>query len=549
MSQLRISGGAVYDPANGVDGDVRDICIADGRIVASLPDGAPRLDARGMVVMPGGIDMHAHIASSSVNQGRRLLPEEHTVDAAPAPALVEGEARSGTGGTIPSTFTTGYRYAGLGYTTVFDAAVAAAGARDTHAQLDDTPVIDAGFFVLMGNDAYLLRQIAAGERDRARDYAAWLLGATGAYAIKVVNPGGVEGWKRNVREVQSLDDPAPANGVTPRAILETLADAAHVLHLPHPVHIHCNNLGLPGNVATTLESMRALTGRPAHFTHLQFHAYAGEKGKAWASGATQIAEYVNAHPEVTGDVGQVMFGDATTVTADGAVEYLLHASSGRKWVNVDVELETGCGIVPYAYRDRAAIASLQWVVGLELFLLSTDPWRMALSTDHPNGGTFMSYPELIRLLMDRAYRDERLKGINQKLLAGTALADGLAREYTLGEIAIITRAGPARQLGLVRKGHLGVGADADLTIYSRNANIAEMFATPRYVLKDGVLVVEEGQLRRAPTGRRLHVRPGYDDAVTRDLERWFDRYGTVSFANYPVAGVRDTPIQASAISR
>jgi len=549
MSQLRISGGAVYDPANGVDGDVRDICIADGRIVASLPDGAPRLDARGMVVMPGGIDMHAHIASSSVNQGRRLLPEEHTVDAAPAPALVEGEARSGTGGTIPSTFTTGYRYAGLGYTTVFDAAVAAAGARDTHAQLDDTPVIDAGFFVLMGNDAYLLRQIAAGERDRARDYAAWLLGATGAYAIKVVNPGGVEGWKRNVREVHSLDDPAPANGVTPRAILETLADAAHVLHLPHPVHIHCNNLGLPGNVATTLESMRALTGRPAHFTHLQFHAYAGEKGKAWASGATQIAEYVNAHPEVTGDVGQVMFGDATTVTADGAVEYLLHASSGRKWVNVDVELETGCGIVPYAYRDRAAIASLQWVVGLELFLLSTDPWRMALSTDHPNGGTFMSYPELIRLLMDRAYRDERLKGINQKLLAGTALADGLAREYTLGEIATITRAGPARQLGLVRKGHLGVGADADLTIYSRNANIAEMFATPRYVLKDGVLVVEEGQLRRAPTGRRLHVRPGYDDAVTRDLERWFDRYGTVSFANYPVAGVRDTPIQASAISR
>ncbi|MGH7624353.1 MAG: formylmethanofuran dehydrogenase subunit A [Gemmatimonadaceae bacterium] len=539
MSQLRITGGAVYDPANGVNGDVRDVCIADGRIVASLPDGAPRLDARGMVVMPGGIDMHAHIASSSVNQGRRLLPEEHTVDPAPAPGLVEGEARSGTGGTIPSTFTTGYRYAGLGYTTVFDAAVAAANARDTHAQLDDTPVIDAGFFVLMGNDAYLLAQIAAGERDRARDYAAWLLGATGAYAIKVVNPGGVEGWKRNVREVRSLDDPAPANGVTPRAIIETLADAAQVLGLPHPVHIHCNNLGIPGNVATTLESMRALTGRPAHFTHLQFHAYAGEKGKTWASGAAQIAEYVNAHPEVTGDVGQVMFGNATTVTADGAVEYLLHASSGRKWVNVDVELETGCGIVPYAYKDRAAVASLQWVVGLELFLLSADPWRMVLSTDHPNGGTFMSYPELIRLLMDRAWRDERLKGVNQKLLAGTALADGLAREYTLGEIAIITRAGPARQLGLAHKGHLGAGADADVTIYSRNANIAEMFAMPRYVLKGGVLVVEEGQLRRAPAGQRLHVRPDYDTAVTRDLERWFDRYGTVSFANYPVAAVRD----------
>ena len=104
-----------------------------------------------------------------------------------------------------------------------------------------------------------------------------------------------------------------------------------------------------------------------------------------------------------------MFGDATTLTADGAVEYLLHTSTGKKWVNADIELETGCGIVPYTYKDKAAVAALQWAVGLELFLLSTDPWRMVLSTDHPNGGSFMSYPELIRLLMDRTYRDEKLK--------------------------------------------------------------------------------------------------------------------------------------------
>ena len=98
--------------------------------------------------------------------------------------------RSGTGGTVPTTFTTGYRYAGLGYTTVFDAAVAPLLARHSHAELDDTPCVDGGIFVLMGNDEYLLRQVAAGERERARDYAAWLLGSTGAYAIKIVNPGG-----------------------------------------------------------------------------------------------------------------------------------------------------------------------------------------------------------------------------------------------------------------------------------------------------------------------------------------------------------------------
>jgi formylmethanofuran dehydrogenase subunit A len=533
----------VHDPANQVDGEVRDVCLEDGRIVPHLPDGTPTLDARGMIVMPGGVDIHSHLASSSCNHARRLLPEEHSLDPAPAPGLREGaSARSGTGGTVPTTFTTGYRYAGLGYTTVFDAAVAPLMARHSHAELEDTPCLDGGIFVLMGNDEYLLRQIASGERDRARDYAGWLIGSTGGYAIKVVNPGGIEAWKSGQRNLSGLDDSLAGSGVTPRAILETLADAGNELGLPHPIHIHCNNLGMPGNSAVTLATMQALAGRRAHFTHLQFHSYGGP---GWSSGSRPIIEYVNAHEEVSVDVGQVMFGPATTITADGPVEYLLHKSSGRKWVNIDIELETGCGIVPIAYKDKAAVSALQWAVGLELFLLSSDPWRVVLSTDHPNGGSFLSYPALIQLLMDRSVREDRLKQVNPRLLAESPLADGLPREYSLNEIAIITRAGPARLLGLRHKGHLGPGADADITIYSRDRDVARMFATPRYVIKGGALVVEEGQLRRAPSGRRLRLQPGYDSAFLPDLRRHFEAYSTVAFENYPVQGISDDPIPLS----
>ena len=152
-------------------------------------------------------------------------------------------------------------------------------------------------------------------------------------------------------------------------------------------------------------------------------------------------------------------------------------------------------------RRRRAVAALQWVVGLELFLLSADPWRVVLSTDHPNGGSFMSYPELIRLLMDRTYRDEQLERVNQKLLAGSALADGLAREYTLNEIAIVTRAGPARLLGLRDKGHLGVrrrrrrhGLRAATPTWRRCSRRRATWS------RAATLVVEEGQLRRAPRG-------------------------------------------------
>jgi formylmethanofuran dehydrogenase subunit A len=545
VERLRITGGTVHDPANGVDGEVRDVCVEDGRIVAELPAGVPTLDAKGMVIMPGGVDIHSHFASSSCNHARRLIPDEHAGDPARAPRLAESDGaspRSGTGGSVPSTFTTGYRYAGLGYTTAFDAAVAPLMARHSHAELDDTPCVDGGIFVLLGNDEYMLRQVERGERARARDYAAWLLQSTGGYAIKIVNPGGVEAWKTGQRNLSAIDEALNGRRITPRAILENLADAANELHLPHPVHIHANNLGRPGNAETTLASMQALSGRRAHFTHLQFHCYGGRDGKGWSSAARTVIEYVNAHPEVSTDVGQVMFGPAMTITADAPVEYLLYKSSGRRWTNVDVELETGCGIVPLNYKDKAAVSALQWAIGLELFLLSGDPWRVVLSTDHPNGGSFLSYPALIQLLMDRSVRDERLKAANPKLLAGSALMDGIAREYTLNEIAIITRAGPARLLGLRQKGHLGPGADADITIYSRDPDIAKMFATPRYVLKGGALIVEEGELRRAPTGRRLRVAPGFDDAIVPDVRHHFEAFSSISFANYPVQDLPGEPV-------
>jgi formylmethanofuran dehydrogenase subunit A len=539
--RLRLVGGTVHDPANGIDGEVRDVCIEDGLIVASLPADAPTLDVAGMIVMPGGVDIHCHIASAGVNHARRLLADERGDDPAEAPELLEGIARSGTGGVVPSTFTTGYRYAALGYTTAFDAAVAPLTAKVCHASLDDTPIIDAGFFALMGNDEFLLQQIEAGERSRARDYIAWLLGAAGGYAVKIVNPGGIDAWKSGGRNLETIDASSRSERLTPRAILETLTTLANELALPHPVHIHCNNLGVPGNVATTLDSMRSIAGRRAHFTHLQFHSYGGERGSSWTSAAAQVADYVNSHPEVTGDVGQVMFGPALTLSADSPLEYALHQTTGQKWVNLDIELETGCGIVPYEYEEKAAAAALQWVVGLELFLLSNDPWRMVLSTDHPNGGSFLAYPQLIELLMSRDARRECLSRLNPRFLKDTALADGLSREYTLNEIAIISRAGPARILGLTHKGHLGVGADADVTVYQRSDDIAAMFAMPRYVFKAGVKVVEEAQLRRAPRGCRLHIRPEYDEALTPAIRKYFNDYATMRFEDYAVKRLKDPP--------
>ena len=530
---LRITQGRVYDPANGIDGEVRDVCLDDGKVVEELPSDAPRLDARGMVVMPGGVDIHSHIAGPAVNAARKLAPEEHRADVLDRTAVM----RSGTGGTVPSTFATGYRYALLGYTTVVDAATPPLAARHALAELRDTPIVDAAFLVLMGNNLTLFELIREAGPDgvgRVAEAVAWWLEATGGYGVKLVNPGGVEMWKRGNRNVTSLDDEVEGLGVTPRRVLSTIATAVDELGLPHPVHVHCNNLGVAGNWRTTLDTLDTLQGRRAHLAHLQFHAYGGTPGKRPRSRAPELAEHLDTHPEHSADVGQVMFGPATTMTADAPVSALLRDLTGGKWVNADVEAETGCGIVPFAYRERNYVHALQWGIGLELFLLSRDPWRVVLSTDHPNGASFLSYPRLIRLLMDREFRNEQIARANQKAIGRTVLRDDLEREYTLGDIAIVTRAGPARLLGLPDKGHLGVGADADVTVYRDNEDREEMFATPRYVIKDGRLIVEDGELRAAPAGDLLRVAADYDEEIERTLEPLFEERYSVQLSNYPV---------------
>ena len=537
---FKIAGGTVYDPVHGVNGERRDIWIRDGKIVAAPSDPAGAdvrpdrtLDAAGLVVMPGGIDMHCHIAGPKVNTARKMRPEEKRK----ADKVVRTPTtRSGTMGSVPSTFATGYKYAGMGYTTAFDAAIPPLAARHVHEEFEDTPCIDKGFFVLMGNNHYVMQSIHRNEPERLRSFIAWLLGAAKGYTPKLVNPGGVETWKQlQGGNVHGLDENVAHFDVTPRQIIEQVAHAVDQLRLPHSVHIHANNLGMPGNWRTTLETMKALGDSRGHLSHIQFHSYGGGEAdeNTFNSKVVELAEYVDAHPNITVDVGQVLFGETTTMTADGPLGYYLSNSFGGKWFSSDTEMESGCGITPIEYKNTSLVHSLQWAIGLEWYLLAKDPWRVVMSTDHPNGGSFLAYPEIVQLLMDRTYREEMLKHVHPAVLERSTLA-GLTREYSLYEICIITRSGPARILGLANKGHLGPGADADITIYTPNDDKKVMFELPRVVIKSGVVIVDQGEVREPANGKLLYVAPEWDISIETDLAAWFERYYSVRFRNYPI---------------
>ncbi len=517
---IRLANGRVIDPAHGRDGVV-DVWLRDDRIVAAPRGGEAdeTYDVSGKTVMAGAIDIHSHIAGNNENMGRLLLPEQryahdfshpgHTPQ--PNGALNTGE--------------TGRLYAIMGFTTVVEPAVLPHQALQAHLELADIPIIDKAALTVLGNDDFLLNLLRGKESAEAlRDYVAWTLATSRGLGIKVINAGGAAAFKDNVRSF-SLDDEVPGYGVSSRAIVKALQHAVHELGLPHPLHVHCNNLGIAGNVETALATIAAADGLPMHLAHLQFYGYGKDGPRGFSSGAARLAEAVNAAKSVTVDVGQVMFGQTVTISCDVLRQF--NARNGarpKKYVIFDGD-SNGAGIVPYDYRRGDFYNAVQWAVGLELFLLTDDPWRVFFTTDHPNGAPFTSYPDIFALLMDRDLRAQWMAGLPQEALAVTTLPS-IAREYTLGEIATMTRAAPAKLLGLKDRGHLGAGALADIAVYEPDRDKAGMFRQAALVFKSGRLVVRDGAVTAEPFGHALTVAPARERAIARRMRDYYaERYG------------------------
>ncbi|MHA2390753.1 MAG: formylmethanofuran dehydrogenase subunit A [Promethearchaeota archaeon] len=559
MKDLIIKNGLVYDPLNNINGEKKEIHIKDGVIVDKVNGDVKIIDATGMVVMPGGVDMHTHIAGTKVNAGRSFRPDDKLE------AFNEKRTKithSGTGWSVPSTWVTGYRYARLGYTTVVEPAMPLLKARHTHEEFLDTPILDKAAIPLLGNNWFVMEYVKEKNYDKLAAYVSWVLKVTKGYGVKIVNPGGVENWSWG-KNVNSLDDHVFHFEVSPREILESLSTINEKLKLPHSIHVHANNLGHPGNKEHTIETFKAVEKIPSkkgretnlHLTHCQFNAYGGSNWGDFESGAADIAEYLEKHKNITIDTGQVVFGKAatTTMTADGPWEFALHhlggtsawgAKPGVKWINGQVEGESGSGIVPYFFNPKVAVNAIQWAIGLELMLLTKNPWQVLFTTDHPNGGPFTSYPQIIRWLMDKKSRDEiLLNQCSKKASEKTQLKD-IDRELTLNEICIITRAGTAKCLGMTDRGHLGIGAIGDIAIYNLNRDktdghkIERAFSLAAYTIKEGEIVVKDGEITATPTGTTIcaegEVKDEIMEAMLEDVKaHWRDHY-SINFANYAV---------------
>jgi len=512
-----IRGGRVVDPTASRDA-VGDVWFEDGRIVdpaGRQPDRV--IDASGCVVMAGGVEVHSHIAGGNVITSRLLLPDLYVSETAPDghPFAHAG----GAAGWIGST------YARMGYTTAVEPAMPPTHALATQLELADIPLLDRGALTVMGNDDQLLQLLRERQGGNAvRDLVALSVATSRGLGVKCINAGGASAFKDGALRL-SLDDEIPVYGLSTRQIMGSLLDAVEEIGVPHPLHVHCNNLGLPGADDSFVETLEAAEGRSIHFAHAQFYAYGATEGGGFRSAAERIARAIADNPNATLDIGQVVFGQTVTVSLDILRQFAgRKGANPKKWVLNAGDAEGG-GVVPFLYRPRGPTSSLQWAIGLEIMLLSTDPERTILTTDHPNGGPFTQYPRIIHLLMDKSERDREIATL-PGIVGERSGLPGLEREYTLSEIVQLTRSGPAKLLGLADRGHLRPGACADVAVYRDDTNRTAMFTAAKLVLKDGVPIVEDGEVVEWRTGRTLSLTVESDPAMAKRADAYLsDRFG------------------------
>ncbi|MFM8572253.1 MAG: formylmethanofuran dehydrogenase subunit A, partial [Pirellula sp.] len=340
-----------------------ELFIVDQTLARKLPPDV-RIDSdydlEDHIVMAGGIDIHTHIGGGKVNLARLLWPERSKRTQEQKPWLEPLSAP------VPSTWETGRRYLQMGYTTCFEPAMLPANARQSHMEMRDTPWLDTGGYVVLGNDRMLLSMIAMrASQQQINDYVAWMVASSAAMAIKVVNAGGIDAFKFNQRQL-NVDEVHPELPVSPRDLLWALATAAEDLGLAHPLHVHCSNLGTPGNIVSTLATLDAVEGRRIHLTHAQYHCYGTQGPHGFSSEASRLADRVNRSNHISIDVGQVLFGQTITLSADTMHQYNHRKlASPRKQIFQDLECQAGCGLLPFRYKQGQYVHGLQWAIGLE----------------------------------------------------------------------------------------------------------------------------------------------------------------------------------------
>lgn len=446
MHDLILRGGTLVDPVSGRHG-ICDLAFSGGRVAEVGPGLAYRareeIDCRGLHVLPGIIDSHVHLSSWLGGAGgHRMLARAGVTTAFDVAGPVDSVME------IAASHGVGLTLACIDYV------------RPGHTVDTTNPMTDE-----------LSDHLAKARR-------------SGAVGLKVL--GG--------------HFPLTAEA-TARTIALCAKEGAHVA-------FHAGTLETPQDMRGMREAVALADGHPLHLPHV--NAYVRGTHAPILIETQEACDLLEANPHVWSESYLAPFNGNSAKCANGIPESVATQRNLKKG-----------GYEPTAGGMEAAIlggwAHVHMPVGGENVLGTGEAalaaWRAA---EGDIGCSFYVNPPEARINLavmrrkDGSFAIDALAtdggGIPRNDLCERGLALVALDALTIGEFVVKTSTEPARMMGILdRKGHLGTGADADVTVIDLAARRPVMsFGMGRAILMRGQ-VVGQGTTVLAPAeaGERL----------------------------------------------
>ncbi len=440
MHDLVLTGGHLLDPANDADGPA-ELAIRDGRIseVGRVTTGARRtVDVSGHYVLPGIIDSHTHLSRHFGSaEGHGMVAATGVVTALDMAGEIQDLARDLTGG-------------GAGLNVAYLHPLVPGATLWSHDPSEDE---------------------IAGAVARAL--------ASGAVGIKLL--GG-------------------HYPLTPKATAQAVATAAARRCY---VAFHVGTTATGSDIRGLEEALHLAADLPIHIAHVNSYCRGQTTGDPVAE-AQRALDLLAAHPCAVSESYLSVYNGTSARCQDGipssAVTKTCLRLGNFEQSEGGLEAAIRAGYARIHHQKDGEIVLAPPADGLET-------WR-ALGTDAGVSFPVNHIPSAILLATARRNGPFVIDGLStdggaipRNFLVRHGLMLVQMSAWTLRDFVVKASLNPARMLGLPAKGHLGVGADADVTVVDLDAGRARWsVARGRVVLADGRVEGRGGTLLVSPAG-------------------------------------------------
>ena len=496
MEKLIIKNGLIYDPINSIEGEKKDILIENGIIVEKFSNekNVKEVDANGKIVIPSALDIHSHIASQQVNWARLLGMKNKSFMEIWKGLTLKNIAID---------------YISNGYTFILEANVFPSIAKQTLFNFKQIPVIDKGMLLNVSNFWALELEFQRAKIEDMAIFLSDLLSKTYGFGFKVYNPFESEAW--NFKELRDdITSQGRLYNFNALDVYENITKVVENLGLPHSTHCHIegyeNEIGKK-NLFTILERINSLNLKPNpktgleikreqmfHLAHANAYTHDGDNER--------IIKFLNENQTFDIDLGFIGFDQINPlITSDrrliNSMLNLDFLQNPYKLVSSAIESEGDSFVSMRNFKKENYHDCILWANALDLALNIKNKFQISLSLNFPNYSDINNVPEISTWLVSKIARANFMRDMNKNFLKINKLQN-IDKSLTFNELVILTRASPAKSLGLGSiKGNLGVGADADINILDIDIgeiNLEKDFEILKTALSNIEYVIKAGKI-------------------------------------------------------